>query len=146
YIANRLKTNIRQLEGTVKKIKAYKNLAKIPPSVAIAQNAIRDILNDSQPISVTVERIINEVSRYYEVTPADIRSAKRSAQVSMARQASMYIIRAVTQMSMASIGEEFGGRDHSTVVYALGQVEKSLETNQHFKNTLEDIIKNVKNT
>ena len=145
YIANRLKTNIRQLEGTIKKIKAYKNLANLQPSVAIAQNAIRDILNDSQPISVTVERIINEVSRYYEVNPADIRSSKRSAQVSLARQASMYIIRAVTQMSMASIGAEFGGRDHSTVVYAIGEVEKKIETNQHFKNTIDDIIKNVKN-
>ena len=144
YIATRLKTNIRQLEGTVKKIKAYKLLAGMTPTIMTAQNAIRDILNDSQPISVVIERIINEVSRYYEVSAADVKSNKRAAQISLARQASMYIIREVTGISMASIGEEFGGRDHSTVVYALKQVEKTMETNPHFKNTIEDIIKNVK--
>jgi chromosomal replication initiator protein len=144
YIANRLKTNIRQLEGTVKKIKAYKLLANIPPSVVIAQNAIRDILSDSQPISVTVERIINEVSRYFEVSPQEIRSIDRTAPVSAARQASMYIIREVTQMSMASIGEEFSGKDHSTVVYAIKQTQKTMANNSHFKNTIEDIIKNIR--
>ena len=145
YIATRLKTNIRQLEGTVKKIKAYKLLAGMTPTIVTAQNAIRDILNDSQPLSVVVERIITEVARYYEVTPSDVKSNKRAAQISLARQASMHIIREVTGISMASIGEEFGGRDHSTVVYALKQVEKTLETNPHFKNTIEDIIKNIKN-
>lgn len=145
YIANRLKTNIRQLEGTVKKIKAYKQLAKVSPSVSIAQNAIRDILSDSQPISVTIERVIGEVSRYCEVSAQDIRSNKHSAQVSRARQMAMYIIRNVTQMSMASIGEEFGGRDHSTVVYAVNKIEKTMTTNHHLKNTIEDIIKNIKN-
>lgn len=146
YIATRLKNNIRQLEGAVKKLRAYKMLADLTPSIATAQSAIRDILNDSQPISVTVDKIISEVSRYYEVSPADIRSSKRAAQISLARQASMYIIREVTQMSMASIGEEFGGRDHSTVVYAIGQVEKNLENDSYFKNTIEDIIKNVRNS
>jgi chromosomal replication initiator protein len=146
YIANRLKTNIRQLEGTVKKIKAYKQLAKVSPSVSIAQNAIRDILNDSQPVSVTIERVIGEVSRYCEVSAQDIRSSKHSAQVSRARQMAMYIIRNVTQMSMAAIGEEFGGRDHSTVVYAVNKIEKTMTTNHHLKNTVEDIIKNVKSS
>lgn len=144
YIATRLKTNIRQLEGAVKKIKAYKLLAGMTPTIMTAQNAIRDILNDSQPLSVIIERIINEVARYYEVTPADVKSNKRAAQISLARQASMYIIREVTQISMAAIGEEFGGRDHSTVVYALNQVKNMMETNPHFKNTIDDIIKNVK--
>lgn len=144
YIANRLKTNIRQLEGTVKKIKAYKLLANIPPSVVIAQNAIRDILSDSQPISVMVERIIDEVARYFEVSPQEIRSNDRTAPVSAARQAAMYIIREVTQMSMASIGEEFSGKDHSTVVYAIKQTQKTMTSNSHFKNTIEDIIKNIR--
>ena len=145
YIANRLKTNIRQLEGTVKKIKAYKLLANISPSISIAQSAIRDILNDSQPVSVTVEHIINEVSRYYEVSPQDIRSNRRTAHVSLARQVAMHVVREVTQMSTEAIGEEFGGRDHSTVVYALKQVQKMTEQNTHFKNTIDDLIKNINN-
>lgn len=145
YIANRLKNNIRQLEGAVKKLKAYKALTGTPLSTAIAQNAIRDILNDNQPISVTVERIISEVSRTFEVTPSDIRSSKRASAISTARQVAMYVVREITQMSMANIGKEFGDRDHSTVVYAINQVEKTFETDQYFKNMVEDIIKNSRN-
>lgn len=145
YIANRIKNNIRQLEGAVKKLKAYKLLAGSPPSILIAQNAIRDILNDNQPLPVTVERIIAEVGRTYGVSPTDIRSNKRSAQISSARQSAMYIVREITQMSMSSIGEEFGGRDHSTVVYATQQVEKNMKTDLHYKETIEDIIKNIRN-
>ena len=107
YIANRLKTNIRQLEGVVKKLKFYKQLQGTSPSIVMAQNAIRDILNDNQPVPVTVERIINEVGRTYGISPADIRSTKRNAQVSSARQISIYIVREITQMPMSTVGKEF---------------------------------------
>ncbi len=143
FIANRLKTNIRQLEGTVKKIKAYNDMVHIPPSISVAQNSIRDILNDSQPVSVTIEHIIDEVSRYYEVSPQDVRGPRRTSQISSARQVSIYIVREITGMSMEAIGAEFGGRDHSTVVYALKQVEKMMSQNPHYKNIIEDLIKNI---
>ncbi|WMJ21788.1 chromosomal replication initiator protein DnaA [Paludicola sp. MB14-C6] len=145
FIANRLKTNIRQLEGAVKKIKAYKLLAGSPPSINVAQTVIKEILNDNQPVPVTVERIIEEVAKTYSVTPEDIRSNKRSAQISTARQAAIYIVREITQMSLAPIGEEFGGRDHSTIVYALRQVEKQMQTDSRQKGIIEDIIKNIRN-
>ena len=146
YIANKLKTNIRQLEGVVKKLKAYKLLAGTPPSVRIAQNAIREVLNDQQPVPVTVERIIAEVGRTCGVSPQDIRSNKRSATISSARQVSIYIVREITQMSMAAIGEEFGGRDHSTIVYAIQQVEKNMKVDFRYREMVEDIIKNIQNT
>ncbi len=146
YIANRLKTNIRQLEGAVKKLKAYKLLQGTSPSIVIAQNAIRDILNDNQPVPVTVERIIAEVGRTYGITPQDIRSNKRSAQISSARQISIYIVREITQMSMSTIGEEFGGRDHSTIVYAIQQVDKNMSNDLRYKETIEDIIKNIRDS
>ncbi len=144
YIANRIKSNIRQLEGVVKKINAYKTLAKQAPSIKVAENAIRDILSDNQPVPVTVERIISEVGRTYGVSSSDIRSSKRSSQISNARQIAMYVIRDITQMSMASIGEEFGGRDHSTVVYAINQVTKNIAQDAKYKETIEDIIKNIR--
>ena len=146
YIANRLKTNIRQLEGAVKKLKAYKLLQGTNPSIVIAQNAIRDILNDNQPVPVTVERIISEVGRTYGISPQDIRSNKRSAQISSARQISIYIVREITQMSMSTIGEEFGGRDHSTIVYAIQQVEKNMANDLRYKETIEDIVKNIRDS
>ena len=110
----------------------------------MSQNAIRDILNDNQPIPVTVERIISEVGRTFGVSSSDIRSSKRSSQISNARQIAMYVIREITQMSMASIGEEFGGRDHSTVVYAINQVDKNMKKDTKYKETVEDIVKNIR--
>ena len=91
--------------------------------MANAQTAISDILNNDQPPPLTVEKIIEEVGRTFEVSPDDIRSSKRSANISNARQIAVYVVREITQLSMTTIGEEFGGRDHSTVVYAVQQVE-----------------------
>ncbi len=144
FIANKLKTNIRQLEGAVKKIKAYKLLAGSPPSINVAKTVIKDILNDNKPIPITIEMIINEVSRTYGVNPEDIKSNKRSSQISTSRQIAVYIVREITQMPLASIGEEFGGRDHSTIVYAIQQVEKNMKKDNNYKETIEDIIKNIR--
>ncbi len=146
YVANRLKNNIRQLEGAVKKLNAYKQLAGSSPSILLAQNAIKDILSDNQPVPMTIDRIITEVARTYGVSPEDVRSSKRSGNISTARQVSMYIIREVTQLSMSTIGDEFNGRDHSTVVYACQQVQKTIGKDKHYKETVEDIIKNIRAT
>lgn len=144
YIANRLKNNIRQLEGTVKKLKAYYLLNGDAPSLTTAQMAVSDIINNDQPVPVTVEKIIEEVARTFGSTPEDIRSSKRSANISNARQVAIYIVREITQMPMTAIGEEFGGRDHSTVVYAIQQVEKSMARDPKIKATIEDIVKNIR--
>lgn len=144
YIANRLKSNVRQLEGAVKKLRAFHLLENKPINVATAQSAISDIINNSQPTPVTVDKIIEEVARTYLVTPEDIRSQKRNAVISTARQVSIYIVREITQMSMVEIGETFGGRDHSTIVYAMRQMEAKLKRDPHTKDTVEDIIKNIR--
>ena len=147
YIANNLKSNIRQLEGAVKNIKAnsliYENK---PVTILMAQNAIRDILNDSQPVPVTIGKIITEVARTFNVSEQDIKSNKRAANISRARQVAMYVIKDITQMSMAAIGDEFGGRDHSTVVYAISQTEKAMKTDSRRRETIDDITKNVKDS
>lgn len=144
YIANKLKNNIRQLEGAVKKIKAYNLLNGLQPNITIAQEAIKDILNDNQPMPVTISRIIEEVSRTFGVTPEEIKGKMRSGNISSARQVAMYIVREITQMSTTSIGEEFGKRDHATVVYAIQKVERDMKNNQRLKATVEDIVKNIR--
>ena len=144
YIANRLKNNIRQLEGAVKKMKAYYLLNGEPLSINTAQAAISDIINNDQPTPYTVEKIIDEVARTFGTTVEDIRSSKRSANISNARQVSIYVVREITQMPMTSIGKEFGGRDHSTIVYAIQQVEKLIARDAKTKATVEDIIKNIR--
>ena len=144
YIAKKLKTNIRQLEGAVKKMKAHHLLGGEPMGIHTAQIAISDILNNDQPPPMTVEKIIEEVARTFGVTAADIRSSKRSSTISNARQISMYVVREITQLPLAAIGEEYGGRDHSTIVYALQQVEKNINKDSKLKAMVEDIIKNIR--
>ena len=144
FIANHLKNNIRQLEGAVKKLNAYYMLEGIQPVISVAQNAIKDILNETQPVPVTIEKIIGEVSRTFNVSPADIRGTKRNANVASARRVAIYILREVTGMSMEEIGREFSGRDHSTIVYSLKTMERDMKNDQHLRETVSDIIKNVK--
>lgn len=143
YIASQLKNNVRQLEGAVKRMRAQYLLGGEQPSMLTAQNAIRDIKNDSQPVPVTVERIINEVARTFNVSPEDIRSSKRTAQISKARQVAIYVVRDITGLPMKAIGNEFGTRDHSTVVYAIQKVESSMEKDSSYRGMIKDIIKNI---
>ena len=144
YIANRLKNNIRQLEGAVKKLNAYRKLEGIQPVIGAAQNAIKDILNETQPVPITVEKILSEVARTYNTTADMLRGPSRRSNVSSARKVSMYVVREITGMSMDDIGSEFAGRDHSTVVYSINDMQKKLETDTRLRETVEDIIKNVR--
>lgn len=144
FIANNLKNNIRQLEGAVKKLNAYYLLEGIQPVIGAAQNAIKDILNETQPLPVTIEKITSEVARTYNVSPDDIRSRKRSANISTARMVAMYCVRDITGISMEEIGSQFGGRDHSTVVYACNTIQNRLQGDTSLREHVEDIIKNVR--
>lgn len=144
YIATKLKSNIRQLEGAVKKMKVYRLLTGSEPNLSVAQNVINEILNDNQPLPITIEKIIEEVGRTYNVSPEDIRSNKRSGPISMARQVAIYIVREITQTSMKQIGQEFGNRDHTTIVYTLKKVQDLMKNNSHDKGIIEDLIKNIR--
>ncbi|MEG0751723.1 MAG: chromosomal replication initiator protein DnaA [Oscillospiraceae bacterium] len=144
YIAANVKSDVRQLEGAVKKLNAYFQMEGKTPSIGLAQNAIKDILSEQQPLPVTVEKIIGEVARTYSVSPEDIRSAKQNAAISGPRQVAMYIVREVTGMTMERIGTEFGGRNHATVVYGIDKVGKQIETDTRTRELIGDIIKNAK--
>lgn len=146
YIATKLKTNIRQLEGVVKKMKAYQELTGTAPSVKLAEGVIKDILSEQKPIPMIIDRVLDEVSRTFNVSVEEIRGSKRTGAVSTARQISMYILRETTSMSTVDIGTEFGGRDHSTVVYASQKVIELMESNEKIRGTILDIIKNIKSS
>ena len=144
FMANRLKSNIRQLEGAVVRLKALNHFAGSPITISMAQSVIRDVLTDEQPIPITVEKIISEVSTVYGVSPEDIRSSKRSAQVSIARKVAIYVVREITNMPLASIGTEFGGRDHSTIVYSVTNITEAMQKDPNLKNLVNDTIKNIR--
>lgn len=144
FMANRLKSNIRQLEGAVLRLKALNHFAGSPITISMAQSVIRDVLTDEQPIPITVEKIINEVSTVYGVSPDDLRSNKRSQQISIARKVAIYVVREITDMPLASIGTEFGGRDHSTIVYSVNSVVAAIQKDSNLNNLVNDIIKNIR--
>ena len=143
FMANRLKSNIRQLEGAVIRLKARNHFAGSPITISMAQSVIRDVLTDEQPIPITVEKIISEVSSVYGVKPEDIRSNKRSAAISTARKVAIYVVRVITEMPLQTIGTEFGGRDHSTIVYSVTSVTDAMKKDANLKNLVDDIIKNI---
>ena len=145
FIAGKVKDNVRQLEGVVKRLDAHARLNGSSITMMLAENAIQDIMTDQTPLPVTVDRIIDEVARTYSVTAEDIRGKSRSNQISAARQVAMYVVREITGMTQLEIGQEFGGRDHTTVIYALSQVTKILESDPRKKEVIEDIIKNIRN-
>ena len=144
FMANRLKSNIRQLEGAVLRLKALNHFAGSPITISMAQSVIRDVLTDEQPLPITVEKIISEVSTVYGVSPDDMRSTKRSSQVAIARKVAIYVVREITHMPLAAIGTEFGNRDHSTIVYSVNSLTDSMAKDSNLNNLVNDIIKNIK--
>lgn len=145
FIASRIKSNIRQLEGTVKKLKAKSLLNNEKPTLSTAQEVISDILNNDVPPEVTVEKIIDEVARTYGISSDEIRSQKnRSSNISNARHIAIYITREMTTLSMVAIGEEFGNRHYSTIIYTLQKVQKMMEKDTKVKELIEDTIKNIR--
>ncbi len=143
FIADNIKKNIRQIEGIIIKIKAYQDVEGIKANLALAKKAISDIINDSQPLPVTVENIINEVARTFNVNAADIRSDKRNANISQARQVAIYIVYHVTGLSLKLIGNEFGNKHHSTILYSIREMQTKIDKDVSLKATVDDITKNI---
>lgn len=146
YIANNVKSNIRQLEGTVKKIKAKNNLDGEKPSIKSVQNIIADILNNETPPEITVEKITEEVARTFNVNVDELKNSNnRSAYISGPRQVAIYIINELTTLTQEKIGQEFGGRDHSTIKYAIDTTAKKMKKDSKLRSIVDDIIKNCSN-
>lgn len=144
FIATKLKSNIRQIEGVVTKMNALYMVSQIKPTIVVAQNVIKDIVSDHQPIPITVDKIISEAAKIYNVDPDEIRSLKRNSPVSSARKVAIYVIQEITGLPYETIGQEFSGRDHSTVVYAIKNVKEMMAKDSNFRSVIEDLIKNIK--
>lgn len=146
FIAEKIKSNIRQLEGAVKKIAAYVNIfGTNTVTINIAQNAIKDIFNDNNMSPETItKKVIEEVARSFSIEVKEITSKRQYAAATNSRQVAMYIISEMTGLPAKKIGESFNGRDHSTVLYSISKVREEMKRNSSLKNTVEDIIKNVR--
>ena len=144
FIAQHVKSNIRQVEGVLKKMMAYRLISNSTPNMAIAQSAINEITNENQPLPILIDKILIEVSQEFGVTVDEICSTRRLEKLTFARQAAMYIMREMTSMSLPEIGKQFSGRDHSTVHHAVERMEFRMSQNSYLKARIEEIIKTVK--
>lgn len=143
YIAENLKKNIRQLEGAVNKMQALVSLRGMHLNVTAAQIAISDIKSENRPTALTIEKIIDEVARTFGTDADVLRSKRRDANTTKARQVAMYIISEVTGISTKAIGKEFSNRDHSTVLYSLEEIKLKISRDPTLKSSVNEIIKNV---
>jgi chromosomal replication initiator protein len=144
FIAENIKSNVRQMGSAVKNIYAYCSFNDVIPTVDIAKDILKDILITSQPIGVVVDNIIEKVSFTFGVTAEQVKSEKRDSNINSARQAAMYIIREITNLSQEEVGKVFG-RNHSTVNSSLKNVQQKMSTDSKYKNLINDIIKNINN-
>lgn len=144
YIAKNLKNNVRQLEGAVKKFKAYQLLENSPPSISIAKTIIRDILNNDKPTPITIEQIISEVSKTFNVSEKDIKGNSRQAKIAKARHIAIFIVKEITNAPYEEIGKEFSNRNHSTIIHSLRQVDLILRKEPVQKELIDDIIQNIR--
>jgi len=136
-IATKVDSNIRELEGILNKLVAQASLTNTQITIEMAQNAIDSIQGKEKVISS--DYIQDVVARYFNITVADLKGAKRSAEVTYPRQIAMYLCRNVAQMSMPQIGKDFGGRDHSTVMHACSKIETEIEKNTNTKLIVESV-------
>ncbi len=145
YIAEKVKTNVRQLEGITKKLHAEFIYGNQDPTIQGAQTAIKNVLNDNQPLPVTINLVIDEVARTSGVSMEDIRGKKRTAEIANARKMCFYIIKEITDMNFSAIGKEFN-KDRTTVMYNIEEFEKMISKDSTLNNQVRDIINNIRST
>jgi len=143
YIAINVTNNVRQIEGTVKKIMAYRDLNNMPLDLPNISRAIDDMFKNEGNSLPTPNLIISQVCKFYSMDESVLRSAQRNKGTSEARQMAIYLIRKLTNLSLPDIGKEFN-RDHSTVLHSIQKVESGIQSgNETLKNTIRDITSNI---
>ena len=144
YIAKNVKSNIRELEGALTRVMAYSSLTKKKVSLEVATEALKDIIVSYNTSEINVIRIKEKVAEVFDIKMEDFNSKKRTRAIAYPRQVAMYLSRDLTDLSLPKIGEEFGGRDHTTVIHACDKISKDLKENIDLKLKIEKIINDLK--
>lgn len=139
YIANQIDSNIRELEGALIRVVAYSSLINKDINADLAAEALRDIIPSSKPKVITIHEIQKTVGEHYSVKLEDFKAKKRTKSVAFPRQIAMYLSRELTDFSLPKIGEEFGGRDHTTVIHAHEKISKLLQTDPQLQKQLKEL-------
>jgi len=144
FIAERVKTNIRKLEGCLMRLAAHSSLYNQKIDVSYARGILKDILPPEEPKPVTVEVIQQNVAKYYKIKDSQLKGKKRVKSIALPRQIAMYLCRELTECSFPEIAEKFGGKDHTTVMYAWRKIKEGREKNKNFNQEIEEIIKRIR--
>ena len=143
YIASNIKSNIRELEGALTKIKAYSNLVKQDVNLELAEQVLKDIISPNEKKIITPETIINMVAEQFEITPADIIGNKRSSQIVYPRQIAMYLCRTMLDIPLTQVGTYIGNRDHTTVIHGINKIQDELETSEQTQKIIATLKKKL---
>ncbi len=143
FIARKIKSNIRELEGALTRIIAYSSLTNRDISADLAAEALKDIIASSKPKQVNSDLIKSVVAQFYNLKVEDFESKRRTRSISFPRQIAMFLCRELTDMSLPKIGEEFGGRDHTTVIHAYDKITRDKAADNQFKMQLEKLTKEI---
>lgn len=144
YIASNVKSNIRELEGSLNKLMALANLENREINVALAEQVLNDIIAPNEKKDITPEYIISMVAEHFDVTEEDICGTKRSSKIVRPRQIAMYLCRNMTKVPLATIGKAMGNKDHTTVMHGAEKIEKEMKTSQSLANTIEILQKKIR--
>lgn len=143
FIAGKVKSNIRELEGSLVRLIAISSLRGLPISKMLAQDAIRNIAEDDQPAGITLEQIQRTVAAHYKLRVDDLKSKNNSRQIAVPRQVAMYLCKRLTKHSFPEIGREFGGKHHTTVIHSVGKIDGLVSKDQNFHRVVSDIMDNL---
>lgn len=143
FIASKIQSNIRELEGALIRVNAFSRLTNQEITVDLANEALKDIISNNKPEIITVNLIKEITAKYYNIEVEDFNAKKRTKAIAYPRQVAMYLTRDLTDLSLPKIGEEFGGRDHSTVIHACDKISKDIENNFDFRNLIQRIVKEI---
>lgn len=143
-IAEKITSNIRELEGALTRVVAFSSLTDSKPDIDIAKNILKDVLPDDGEEKVSIQKIVKEVSKFFSIPINDILSAKRNKFISHARQLAMFLARELTSSSLPRIGKAIGDRDHTTVIYAVSKISKLLPKDKNVYMQVQEITNRIK--
>ena len=143
YIATNIKSNIRELEGSLNKVMAFANLEKREVTVELAEQVLKDIISPDQQKVLTPEYIISTVAEHFDITVDDLKGNKRNSKIVIPRQIAMYLCREMIDIPLKSVGKCLGNRDHTTIMHGCEKIEHELQTSDTMKNTIEVLMKKI---
>jgi chromosomal replication initiator protein len=143
FIASKIKSNVRELEGSLVRLVAIASLRGVPISKMLAQDALKNIIDAERPEGLTMERIARIVASHYNLTVEEMKSKNNSRAVSMPRQVAMYLCKRLTKHSFPEVGREFGGKHHTTVMHSVDKIDKLTKSDRVFHNTVSELIDSI---